>query len=153
MIIKDNIKEIVSAEIGSRTTALADINIINITQKIEECFSNKYGIDIGKMLGNKSYKINTTGELKFAIDDALELTSGIREMKAYLEDNYRIEMKSRGREVLFKHPQDIEYTGSNVLSKEYSGAGIYRSFLEKRGRDNTEKKRSVIESRPVSMER
>jgi len=153
VIIKDSIKEIVSAEIGSKATALADINIININQKIEECFLNKYGIDIGKMLGNKSYKINTAGEIKFAIDDALELTSGIREMKTYLRDNYRMEMKLSDKEILFKHPHDIEYTSGNTLGKEYSGAYIYRSFLEKRGKDNTGEKRSVIKSRPVFMER
>ena len=153
MIIKDDIKEIVSAEIGSRATELADINIINMTKKIEKCFLNKYGINIGKMLGKKSYKINTTGELKFAIDDALEIASGIRGMKTYLGDNYKIEVKIRDKEILFKHPQELEYTGGNVLGKEYSGACIYRSFLEKRGKDNTGKKRSVIESRPVSMER
>ena len=153
VIVKDNIKEIVSAEIGSRATELADINITNMTKKIEKCFLNKYGIDIGKMLGNKSYKINTAGELKFAIDDALEITSGIREMKAYLRDNYKIEVKLGDKEILFKHPQELKYIGGNVLGKEYSGAGIYRSFLEKRRKDNTGKKRSVIKSRPVSMER
>ena len=161
MIIKDTIKEIVSAEIGGRSMPLADINIINIAEKIEDCFFKKYGIDIGNMLGSKFYKINTAGELKFAIDDAREFTSDAGEMKAYLRDNYKIEMKLESREILFKHPQGIEYIKGHVLGKEYSGEGIYSYFLEKRSKRRARNKvtnidrknKAEVKFEGISMER
>ena len=161
MIIKNNIKEIVSAEIGGRSMPLADSNIINIAEKIGDCFFKKYGIDIDNMLGSKFYKINTAGELKFAIDDAREFTSDVKEMKAYLRDNYKIEMKLESKEILFKHPQGFEYIKGHVLGKEYSGAGIYSYFLEKRGKSRARNKVTSIDRKNkakvkfegISMER
>ena len=158
MIIKESIKKIVSDEIGSRTTSLADINTADITKKIEDCFLDKYGISINNMFGGSSYKINTGGELMFAIDDGRELSSNIKELKNYLKSNYKIEMKLEGREILYKHPQDKRYTRGNVLGRQYSGAGLRGSFLEKCGKDNKKRvagstgKTDTVAKR-ISMER
>jgi hypothetical protein len=158
VIIKESIKKIVSAEIGSRITSLTDINTADITKKIEDCFLDKYGISINNMLGGSSYKINTGGELMFAIDDGKEFSSNIRGLKNYLKTNYKIEMKLYGREILYKHPQDNKYISGDVLGRQYSVKALRGSFLGKSGKGN---KKSVSDSisktdtiaKSISMER
>ncbi len=120
--------------------ALSDFNTAAVSKKIEDSFFRKYEIDIGSMLGGKFYRINTSGELKFAIDDGKESTSNIKDMKAYLKDNYRIEMKLEGNEFLFKHPEDRKYVRGCVLGKEYEGKKIFKHFTKKNKNGKTDKK-------------
>lgn len=131
MIIKDNIKNIIAADINGRCVALSDLNPIAVSKKIEDGFFKKYKIDISGMLGGRVYKINTRGELKFAIDDAKDSTSDLNDMKTYLKDNYRIEMKSDGKDFMFKHPEDESFVRGSVLGKEYEAKNISRYFLDK----------------------
>ena len=119
---------------------LSDFNTAAVSEKIEDSFFKKYEIDIGSMLGGKFYRINTSGELKFAIDDAKESTSNLEGMKAYLKDNYRIEMKLDGKEFLFKHPEDPKYVRGCVLGKEYEGENIFKHFTKKNKNGKTDKK-------------
>jgi len=150
--------------------ALSDFNIAAVSKNIEDSFFRKYEIDIGSMLGGKFYRINTGGELKFAIDDAKESTSNLEGMKVYLKDNYRIEMKSDGKEFLFKHPEDPKYIRGCVLGKEYGGNNLFKHFTKKiingktdkrdfnKGKKNTdrtlkEKNMGREKSKGISMER
>ncbi len=120
--------------------ALSDFNTTAVSKKIEDSFFRKYKIDIGSMLGGKFYRINTSGELKFAIDDGKESTSNLKDMKAYLKDNYRIEMKSDGNEFLFKHPEDRKYIRGCVLGKEYGAKMIFKNFTKKNKSGKTDEK-------------
>jgi len=120
--------------------ALSDFNTAAVSKKIENSFFKKYEIDIGSMLGGKFYSINTSGELKFAIDDGKESTSNIKDMKAYLKDNYRIEMKLEGNEFLFRHPEDPKNVRGCVLGKEYEGKKIFKHFTKKNINGKTDKK-------------
>ena len=140
VIIKNTIKNIVATEISSRSMALSDFNVAAVSKKVEDSFFKKYEIDIGSILGGKFYRVNTSGELKFAIDDAKESTSNHDGMKAYLKDNYRIEMKLDGKEFLFKHPEDPKYVRGCVLGKEYEGENILKHFMEKNINGKTDKK-------------
>ena len=140
MIIKNTIKDIVAIDISSRSMTLSDFNTAAVSKKIEDSFFRKYEIDIGSMLGGKFYRINTGGELKFAIDDAKESTSNLEGMKAYLKDNYRIEMKLDGKEFLFKHPEDPKYVRGCVLGKEYEGKKLFKHFTKKSINGKTDKK-------------
>ncbi len=148
MIIKNTIKDIVTTEISCRSMALSDFNTAAVSKNIEDSFFRKYEIDIGSILGGKFYRINTGGELKFAIDDAKESTSNLEGMKAYLKDNYRIEMKLDGKEFLFKHPEDPKYVRGCVLGKEYEGENILKHFMEKNINGKTDKK-DLNTSRPL----
>lgn len=140
MIIKNTIKDIVATEISSGCMAISDFNTATVSKKIEDSFFKKYDIDIESMLGGKFYKINTRGELKFAIDDAKDSTPDINSMKAYLKDIYRIETKTDGKDYLFKHPEDCKYISGCVLGKEYEGQSISLYFLEKYKNKKTCKK-------------
>ena len=140
MIIKNTIKDIIATEIGSRSIALSDFNTAVISEKIEDSFFKKYEIDIDSMLGGKFYRINTSGELKFAIDDAKESTVNLEGMKVYLKDNYRVEMKLDGKEFLFKHPEDPKYIRGCALGKEYGGKNLFKHFMEKNKNGKTHKK-------------
>jgi hypothetical protein len=140
VIIKNTIKDIVAIDISSRSMALSDFNTAAVSKKIEDSFFRKYEIDIGSMLGGKFYRINNGGELKFAIDDAKESTSNFEGMKAYLKDNYRIEMKLDGKEFLFKHPEDCKYVRGCVLGKEYEAKMIFKNFTKKNKNGKTDEK-------------
>jgi len=140
LIIKNTIKNIVAIEISSRSIALSDFNTAAVSEKIEDSFLRKYEINIGSILGGKFYRINTGGELKFAIDDGKESTLNLEGMKAYLKDNYRIEMKPDGKEFLFKHPEDHKYVRGCVLGKEYEGENLFKHFIEKNKNGKTDKK-------------
>jgi hypothetical protein len=140
VIIKNTIKDIVAIDISSRSMALSDFNTAAVSKNIEDSFFRKYEIDIRSILGGKFYRINTSGELKFAIDDGKESTSNIDDMKAYLKDNYRIEMKSDGKEFLFKHPEDHKYIRGCVLGKEYGAKMIFKNFTKKKINGKTDKK-------------
>ena len=140
VIIKNTIKNIVATEISSGCMAISDFNTAAVSKKIEDSFFKKYDIDIGSILGGKFYRINTCGELKFAIDDAKESTSNLEGMKAYLKDNYRIDMRSDGKEFLFKHPEDRKYIRGCALGKEYGGKNLFKHFIEKNKNGKTDKK-------------
>ena len=120
--------------------ALSDFNTAAVSKKIEDSFFRKYEIDIGSMLGGKFYRINTSGELKFAIDDAKESTSNLKDMKAYLKGHYRIEMKLDGKEFFFKHPEDSKYVRGCVLGKEYGGNNLFKHFTKKNKNGKNDKK-------------
>ena len=140
MIFKNTIKDIVATEISGRSMALSNFNTAAVSKNIEDSFFKKYKIDIGDILGGKFYKINTRGELKFAIDDAKDSTLNLNDMKAYLKENYRIEMKSDGKDFLFKHPEDSSFIRGSVLGKEYEAKSISGYFLEKYKNRKTYKK-------------
>ncbi len=120
--------------------ALSDFNIAAVSKKIEDSFFRKYEIDIDSMLGGNFYRINTSGELKFAIDDAKESTSNLEDMKAYLKDNYRIVMKLDGKEFFFRHPEDPKHVRGCVLGKEYGGNNLFKHFTKKNKNGKTDKK-------------
>ena len=142
MIIKDTIRDLVAADINGRCIALSDINTENISRKIENSFFKKYQIDLKSMLGKKFYRINTRGELKFAIDDAKDSTSNVSGMKTYLKDNYRIDMKTDGKEYFFKHPEEQNFLRGSSLGKSYEAKSISGHFLEKYRKGKNIKKNS-----------
>lgn len=145
MIIRNDIRNIVAADITSKGMALSSIDPILVSKKIEDSFFKKYKIDIGNMLSGRIYKINTRGELKFAIDDAKESTSNLSDMKVYLRKNYRVEMKSDGKDFLFKHPEEESFTKGSILGKEYEAKNISGYFLDKRKeRESTKKDPSIV---------
>lgn len=71
-------------------------------------------------------------ELRSAIEEAKQQTLSLKEMQAYLKQNYHIEMKIQNKNVSFLHPEKQRFCRGNTLGADYTKGAIEHEYERKR---------------------